>query len=508
MKTRASFLRSSKIGLLSNYATKAIVASMGILMVPIYLGYLGIEVYGLFGFFASLNAAIALLDMGFSQTITREVSKVMEGDERKRHLSELIKSYEVLYWASGILIGALLISLSPLIVKYWIVVDGSFSGNIYTLLIIIAVTIVIQWPSAVYGATLTGLQEQTIINGLRLFLVILQNIGAILVLKFIGASIENLFKWQFITAILNTLILSYITKSQVDFKKYQPKVNWKIIKNNFRYSSGISGISITTFFLTQTDKIILSGLLSLNMYGYYILASNMVNALNNLVSPISEVFFPKFVKSIAAGNFDELKKLFHLSSQIIALIVFPVFLTVAIFSKELLGLWLNNPEAAVNSSPILSMLIVGSMINSLIALPYLIRLAEGNPRIIVVSNVIAIALLIPLTWVLAKKYDGIGAATVWVILNTGYLVFLLPYLFRNTLRGEFLAWGSHEVALPILVNVLILGSFYAFMPDSLRGLWLVCYIGIGYLSASGISFWYLKLLRTKTIIEIKKMYSN
>ena len=39
---------------------------MGLVFVPVYIKYLGIESYGLIGFFASLQAWFALLDMGMT----------------------------------------------------------------------------------------------------------------------------------------------------------------------------------------------------------------------------------------------------------------------------------------------------------------------------------------------------------------------------------------------------------------------------------------------------------
>ena len=52
---------------------------MGLIFVPVYIKYLGIESYGLIGFFASMQAWFALLDMGMTPTLGREIARFTGG---------------------------------------------------------------------------------------------------------------------------------------------------------------------------------------------------------------------------------------------------------------------------------------------------------------------------------------------------------------------------------------------------------------------------------------------
>ncbi len=62
-----------------NYASQVYVALIGIAMVPLYLKYMGIEAYGLVGFFAMVQAWSQVLDFGLSQTLGREAAKFNAG---------------------------------------------------------------------------------------------------------------------------------------------------------------------------------------------------------------------------------------------------------------------------------------------------------------------------------------------------------------------------------------------------------------------------------------------
>ena len=61
--------------LLAGLANSIWSALLGLAVVPFYLKYLGIEAYGLIGFFVTTQALLQLLDMGMAPTINREVAR-------------------------------------------------------------------------------------------------------------------------------------------------------------------------------------------------------------------------------------------------------------------------------------------------------------------------------------------------------------------------------------------------------------------------------------------------
>ena len=64
-----------QLNLVANFAGQGWTAIMVLAFVPLYLKFLGIEAYGLIGFYAMLQAAFQILDLGLSQTINREMAR-------------------------------------------------------------------------------------------------------------------------------------------------------------------------------------------------------------------------------------------------------------------------------------------------------------------------------------------------------------------------------------------------------------------------------------------------
>jgi O-antigen/teichoic acid export membrane protein len=194
-------------------------------------------------------------------------------------------------------------------------------------------------------------------------------------------------------------------------------------------------------------------------------AFSVANVLQNLVTPIFSALYPKFSQLVASKENVKLVTLYHQGCQLLAVLVLPVAITVVLFAKEILVFWLGDGDAAQNAYQILALLIVGTTMNALMTLPYTLQLAYGWTKLAFYTNAIAVMLLGPLMVWMVGKYQGIGAAWAWIILNMGYFVFLVPIMHRRLLKGEMGKWYRRDIILPILVVVTIGLSVRLAIPD-------------------------------------------
>src|SRR2546423_14959416 len=85
-----------------NYASQVYAALIGIAMVPLYLKYMGIEAYGLVGFFAMVQAWSQVLDFGLSQTLGREAAKLNAGATSAESLNMFLRLPEIIIGGFGV----------------------------------------------------------------------------------------------------------------------------------------------------------------------------------------------------------------------------------------------------------------------------------------------------------------------------------------------------------------------------------------------------------------------
>ena len=108
---------SLKRNLTYGFVNSIWVALLSIVMVPLYIKYLGAESYGLIGFFVTLQILLQLLDLGLSSTLNREVARhKASGDMQEAR--NLLHSLAVLYWVMAIVIALIVFTLAPYIAKY------------------------------------------------------------------------------------------------------------------------------------------------------------------------------------------------------------------------------------------------------------------------------------------------------------------------------------------------------------------------------------------------------
>jgi O-antigen/teichoic acid export membrane protein len=91
---------------IANYVGLAYTSLIGVVMLPVYLHYLGAEAYGLIGFFVLLQSWLALLSMGLFPTLARQVAYTRDQDETGRAgFLRLLRSVEIIFILLGLATG-------------------------------------------------------------------------------------------------------------------------------------------------------------------------------------------------------------------------------------------------------------------------------------------------------------------------------------------------------------------------------------------------------------------
>ena len=228
--------------------------------------------------------------------------------------------------------------------------------------------------------------------------------------------------------------------------------------------------TLLALLLTQVDKILLSKLVSLQAFGYYTLAGSVAAVLNQLVAPVTQAFYPRLTELVAKGDARGLVQTYHRGCQLVSALVAPTALLLIFFGKNLLVLWTGNVDLAHEVAPLLALLAAGTMLNGLMHIPYMLQLAHGWTGLAVRVNVIAVAILMPAIYFATSRYGPLGAAWVWVLLNAGYVLVGVHFMYRRLLTNEKWAWYRNDVSLPILAATLLAALFYWAQPPDLRKL--------------------------------------
>jgi O-antigen/teichoic acid export membrane protein len=441
----------------ANFAGRIWTALVGVAFIPLYIHFMGIEAYGLVGFFTTLQGLFMLLDLGLSTTLNRELARYAALPGKGTQMRDLVRTLETLYWGLALLIALIVLALSSFAAHEWINAQTLPETVVQQAVMLMGFVIAFQWPISFYGGGLIGLQRQVLYSGWLAVGATLRFAGAVLVLWLVSPTILAFFTWQIVISIITAggLALALWRSLPVGTRasRFQPD----LLRSVWRFAAGMSGISITVLVLTQIDKVILSKLLTLEMFGYYSLAAVVAGGISTLSIPLFTALFPGFSRLVALGDEEGLKRLYHRSCQLLSVAVIPVAVVVAAFAPEILLLWTANPTTVQNTHILVSLLMVGSALNGLLVLPYALELAYGWTSLPFYTNVVSIALLLPLLILLTPIYGAIAAAVIWVLLNLGYVLIQIQILHRRLLKGEQWRWYFEDIGLPLLAVLLVVG---------------------------------------------------
>jgi len=440
VKNRSMRPVSIRINLLAGYASKFWFAIVALACTPYYVRVLGADGYGLVGFFLTLQRLAALLDVGLSTTINREMAHFTDQPQEATHIRDMLRTLEIVYWGISLSIFAIIAMASGWISREWIKSASCTPGEMQTLILIMGFAIAAQLPQSFYSAALAGQERHVVLNLIRMAWQGTRFIGAVFILLFISSTPFAFFSWQLATGVLVTAMTAIAIWSSQPRQQVAPRFRRYLLRDVLGFTAGAGMFTVTAVLISQMDKVILSKQLSSEYFGYYMLAYSIPSMLFLATSPISAVMFPRLSRHVAQKDEVGLKRSYHLGSQLTSLIVVPTAITGAFFSSEIIDVWLGDPQISKQCSLVTTILFCGIGINCLSSMPHTLQLSCGWTRLANLLNLLSIAILGPfLLWACAR-YGAVGASFTWMIYSSLYLIFQVQLMHRRLLPKEKKRW--------------------------------------------------------------------
>ncbi len=425
---------------------------VNIITIPLYIKYLGIEAYGLIGFFITTQALLSLLDMGMAPTINREVARCsISGDLRS--VGKLLHTLSLIYFAVAVAIVSVILIISPIIAEQWLHAKHIPIQTIINSVMLIGVIVAFRWPIGLYQNVLIGSQNIPTLSLINIFMVTLSNVGALLILEKYSASLEAFFVWQALIGLFYMFVIREAAWKIVG-KRSDFTFDWPALKTVLRFSIGMTGVALTAIILAQLDKVLLSKLLNLEDFGRYVLAGMLSSGVYILLTPTFNIIYPKLTQLVEANDLIKLSEFYRSGTLILSSILFPAVI-VGIFSGyEIIFVWSGDMALAKSVAPIVSLLLVSVALNGIMHFPYALQLAYGKARIPLLINIALIIFMVPITYFFTKIYGGFGGALAAVILNGFYLILGTIVTHRYLLRNIGMAWLFKDVLFPFCISYL------------------------------------------------------
>ena len=463
---------SIKINAIANFAGQGWAAILGLIVVPIYLGVLGVETYGILAFLVSLQTVLAVLDFGLGATATREVARLSSDEKGLGELPVVISVFLLTYIIIALVVGAALFFTADDVARAFLKTEALSFDQKVEVIRIFAVTIAIRWPSALFIGILRGFQKQLRVNVISSAVLSLKAVGAIIVLMFITQRLSALLVWFLLCGVIELLIFCYAVRAVSEIRSPNSMLElFGIVRRLWKFTGSVALISIFAVAIKQTDKLIVASILPLEELAKYSIASQAVFVTGVFVGPIVISLFPKFSALIAAEKHKELASLYHKSAALIAFVSAPIAAALVFFSQPILEIWTQSPNVAKGAAPVLSVFGLAAMLNAPMQLTYILTLAAGRPWIPLVNNLVGAIAFIPLAYWLIAKYGMIGGAGAWLAFNIAYVTLVPILVDRHVLHGSYWRWVMLDNGLFMFSAVVVFGCAHYYLSESAPVVW-------------------------------------
>ena len=149
-----------KRNLVANLVGQCISASMAILFVPSYVKILGIEAYGLIGFYSLVQMFLTIFEMGVYPVLGRHMASFTAGQVDGQRLRDIFRTYLILVVAVGAALGLVIGSLAGFLSSEWFNLVELDENTVARAIMLIGVVVMLRFVEMVFRSALLGLQYQ------------------------------------------------------------------------------------------------------------------------------------------------------------------------------------------------------------------------------------------------------------------------------------------------------------------------------------------------------------
>lgn len=489
---------SLRKNIVANYLSQFYITLIGIVMVPLYIKYMGAEAYGLVGFFAMSQAWFMLLDIGLTPTMARQTALFRGGATDALSYRRFVRTLEGIFLAVAVAGGLAMFAASGLVAHDWLQASQLPKAEVQTAIHLMAIIIAVRWMCGLYRGAISGSERLVWLSGFGSAIATLRFAGVLPLLIFVGVTPTIFFSFQLGVALIELAGLLFYAYCLLPNIPQGQRMIWDLapLRPVLGFSLTIAFTSSVWVLVTQTDKLVLSKILPLAEYGYFTLAVLVAGGIMLLSGPVSSAIMPRLARLEAEGDQQGLIRVYRQATQLVAVLAGSAAITVAFCAEPLLWTWTGDRMLARQVAPVLALYALGNGVLAVSAFPYYLQYAKGDLRLHLIGNALFVLLLVPIIIWAASQHGAIGAGYAWLGMNLLSFVAWLPFVHRKFAPGLNLKWYGQDVlaiTVPSIVTGYVLASFLTVVDDRWVMLGKIVLTGFLVLLAGIISLWLIRL---------------
>lgn len=421
---------SSQVGqnIITNYLAVVWMGGLSLALIPLYIKRLGSDQWGVVAICMAIQGFLGLLDAGLGQIMPRDIARVV-GDQGA--VVRVFRVFSRSYLGLG-LIGLLLgqVGVHWLIARWFNQGQGVAEGADLALRLVL-VQFFFQFANNAHTGYWNGLQAQKLANFRQCAFGTAKHAGALaLVYMWRADALAYLMPFALFSA------LEWWGNRRTVLGGFGDFVDGGVSVADFHALAREAGVLalgvLIGMLVSQVDRIVLSRSVDVASYGRYVIVANLGLAFMQLQYPLMRAFFPRIVRTDVSSIFSSQ---WQLGLGVFLLCVLPCGL-VAALAPWLLQFWLGDPQIIAEGVAPLRLIIGAVAVNAVYHLIYQYILVKGQGRLVLLINVVALAVVTPITFLAAQKYGIVAGGLAWMLGAIVQFGFGVLWLLNNRMRYQ------------------------------------------------------------------------
>ncbi len=260
---------------------------------------MGIEAVGLIGFYGMLFTVFGVVEYVLGTVVMRELARRSASPDDLQEKRNLIRTTEIIYALFALVVGVAVSLAAPAIARIWLTSTGLDRGTVVQCLIAMGWTISLQLLFGLYVSALNGMERQIQSNSLTIFSALVRGVAALLVLLFVSATLHADFITQLLAVGLVLILAFFVVWHALPATGLPARFRFSLLRATSHYAPALAGNALVYVLILAADKLIVSALLPLDVFGYYIIASTIANLTWAVIGPVNVALVPRFTGLLA-----------------------------------------------------------------------------------------------------------------------------------------------------------------------------------------------------------------
>ncbi|NOZ02767.1 MAG: flippase [Deltaproteobacteria bacterium] len=448
--------RDVMMNAVTSYGGNVIDIAVFLVLLPFIINTVGTQDYGLWSLVWAIVSVLAMMDLGFSQSVVKFVADARGRDDDDRQRTVVC----TLFWVFVAQMAAImvLVGLAALFFEDIFNVPADKVDTARQVLLIVGGGFAVGVPFGMFRGVLTGHQKQWAPNIYKILATITYS-ALVLVLLRVWPGLRTLAFLNLTITIGPLLATAIHARRAIPFLSLSPRYfDRSVLGEIWSHSFYFMLINVSGLIYTRVDTFIIQAALDLTAVAVYSLAMRVSDQVQNLTLHVARILTPVVAQLHGANDEERLLKVWLKGTKIAVALAAPLVVGCMALARPLVVNWTNNDF--LGSAPVLQILLAAVFVNVVHSNSHILLSMRGRQRFLAFVLLAAQAVNAGLSILLVGRWGILGVAAATLAANLPFQVLLVQLRLKKLYDLSLAAFYGRTVLPSLLPLAVMLAVFW------------------------------------------------